>query len=55
MQSVPFTTRAESLYFACSPELGVVSYGGCRDEALNNLADEVRMLEVDAGEGSHAR
>jgi hypothetical protein len=55
MQSTPFTTRAESLYFACSPELGVVSYGGCQDEALNNLAEDVRALELETGEENHAR
>jgi hypothetical protein len=36
------TAKTEGLYFACSPECGVVSYGGCRDEALNNLAEEIR-------------
>ena len=37
------TTKAESLYCACSPEWGVISYGNCRDEALNNLTDEIRI------------
>ena len=37
------TTKTESLYCACSPEWGVVSYGNCRDEALNNLQDEIRI------------
>jgi len=37
------TAKTESLYCACSPELDIVSYGGCRDEALNNLIDEIRM------------
>jgi hypothetical protein len=51
------TAKTESLYFACSPEWGVVSYGACRDEALNNLTDEVRLYEreQEAGEGSHAQ
>jgi hypothetical protein len=31
-----------TLYAACSPELGVVSYGRCQDEALNNLTDAIR-------------
>ena len=35
------TTKTESLYCACSPELDIISYGGCRDEALNNLQDEI--------------
>lgn len=37
------TVKTESLYCACSPELDIVSYGGCRDEALNNLQDEIRL------------
>ena len=38
-----FTLKLETLYAACSPELGVVSYGQCQDEALNNLSDELRQ------------
>ena len=51
------TTKAESLYCACSPEWGVISYGACRDEALNNLADEVRLCEQETTEGerTHAQ
>jgi hypothetical protein len=51
------TIKTESLYCACSPEWGVVSYGNCRDEALNNLTDEVRLCEqeVAAGEESHVQ
>lgn len=37
------TTKTESLYCACSPEWGLISFGGCRDEALNNLQDEIRL------------
>ena len=36
------TLKLDTLYAACSPELGVLSYGGCQDEALNNLAEEIR-------------
>jgi hypothetical protein len=39
------TLKIESLYAACSPELGVVSYGSCSDEALNNLTDEIRIRQ----------
>jgi hypothetical protein len=42
MQPDPITTKTESLYRACSPELDVVSYGACREEAINALADEIR-------------
>ncbi len=34
--------KVDSLYLACSPELGVVSYGQYQDEALNNLVEEIR-------------
>jgi len=37
-----FAFKADTLYIACSPELGAVSYGHCQDEALNNLTDEIR-------------
>jgi hypothetical protein len=48
------TAKTESLYFACSPERDVVSYGGCQDEALNNLQDELQIREQTAGEENHA-
>ena len=40
-----FAFKADTLYIACSPELGAVSYGHCQDEALNNLADEIRQQQ----------
>jgi hypothetical protein len=50
-----FTATTESFYTACSPELAVVTYGECRDEAVNNLRDEVRIRDQAAGEGNNAR
>ena len=47
--------KIDTLYLACSPELDLVSYGGCQDEAVNNLADDVRTLEWEAREGNHAQ
>jgi hypothetical protein len=48
---VAFTFEIETLYAACSPELGVVSYGHCQDEALNNLTDELHQrVEVRTGD-----
>ena len=38
-----FTHKITSLYFAYAPEFDVSAYGGCRDEALNNLSDELRQ------------
>jgi hypothetical protein len=40
------TLKISTLYAACSPELGVVSYGRCQDEALNNLTDEIRIRRL---------
>ena len=42
------TLKITSLYVAYAPEFDVSAYGGCRDEALNNLADEIRQRQ---GEG----
>jgi hypothetical protein len=39
------TTKTGSFYTACSPELAVISYGSCRDEAINNLGDELQKRE----------
>ena len=41
-----FTAKTESFYTACSPELAVITYGECRDEAVNNLRDEVCIREL---------
>ena len=38
------TLKADTLYLACSPELGVVTYGHCQDEALNNLERDHEFL-----------
>jgi len=45
MQTATLTIKTSTFYAACSPELGVVCYGGCRDEAINNLADELQTLK----------
>ena len=39
------TIKLDTLYAACSVDFGVVSYGLCQDEALNNLTDELRERE----------
>jgi hypothetical protein len=41
-----FAFKSDTLYIACSPELGVFSFGHCQDEALNNLTDEIRERGV---------
>ena len=45
------TLRIDTLYVACSPELGVLSYGQCRDEALNNLAADLQSMHSATGGG----
>jgi len=42
------TLKITSLYVAYAPELNVSAYGACRDEALNNLADEIREHQKEA-------
>ena len=37
------TLKRQSLYAAYAPEFNVSAYGGCQDEALNNLTDEIRQ------------
>ena len=33
--------KTETLYCAYTPEWGLFTFGACRDEALNNLQDEL--------------
>jgi hypothetical protein len=40
-----------ALYTAYTDEFGVTAFGHCRDEAINNLADEIRARQA-AGQGS---
>lgn len=44
-----FTHKIKSLYVAYAPQFDLSAYGSCRDEALNNLADNIRLRM--AGEG----
>ena len=50
-----YTLKIDTLYLACSPELNLVSYGACQDEALNNLQEDVSRREQARRERSHAR
>jgi len=40
------TLKVTTLYVAYAPGFDVTAYGGCRDEALNNLADELRQRDA---------
>ena len=50
-----FTQKITSLYVACAPEFNVSAYGGCRDEALNNLIDEIRERSTSRNETREER
>jgi hypothetical protein len=38
-----FTLKITTLYVAYAPDFDVAAYGGCQDEALNNLTEELRQ------------
>ena len=43
MITTTLTVKQASLYVAYAPGFNVSAYGTCRDEALNNLTDELRQ------------
>jgi hypothetical protein len=53
-----FTLKITTLYVAYAPDFDLAAYGGCQDEALNNLADELRERRAEETTGhkenSHA-
>ena len=53
----PIIRRITSLYGAYAPDFNLSAYGNCRDEALNNLTDEIRqrqeVLEPTGDERKH--
>jgi hypothetical protein len=55
LQFTTLTLKITSLYVAYAPELGVSAYGSCRDEALNNLADEIGQQQGRLAETGHER
>ena len=42
------TLKLGTLYGAYAEELDLAAYGNCRDEALNNLAEEIIQQTSDA-------
>jgi hypothetical protein len=49
----PITLKLNSIYIAYAPEFELAAYGSYRDEALNNLGDELRLrhgVKVQTGE-----
>lgn len=43
MTTQMLTFKLQTLYGAYAPSFDVSAYGACRDEALNNLTDELRQ------------
>ncbi len=53
MLTPTLTHKVTSIYAAYAPEFDVTAWGGCQDEALNNLAEAIREREVsEQGSGS---
>lgn len=46
----PPSPSNKPLYIAYAPEFGVSAYGGRRDEALNDLSDEIAEHQQSRGE-----
>ena len=46
--NIALTRKITGIYVAYAPRFELSAYGSCRDEALNNLSDEIRQLEKDA-------
>ena len=46
MTATTITLKHESLYVAYAPDFDVSAWGSCRDEALNNLATEIRQHDT---------
>jgi hypothetical protein len=42
----PVTTKVTSIYAAYAPEFDLTAWGGCQDEALNNLAEAIRERQM---------
>jgi hypothetical protein len=50
MIPLKLTFKAQSLYVAYAPQFDVSAYGGCQDEALNNLTEQIRQAGDGTGE-----
>ena len=46
------TMKIQGLYFAFAPDVGVCSYGGCLEEAVNSLTDELRSERAGTGQAA---
>ena len=53
--SPTLTFKAQSFYIACAPQQGIVSFGGCFEEAANSLTDQLRSDEREATTGDERK
>jgi hypothetical protein len=42
MATATIIQKSATLYFAWAPDAGVFSYGGCFEEAVNSLTEELK-------------
>jgi hypothetical protein len=52
MQISILTRKTETFYTAIAPALALVSYGQCREEAQNNLQEDIRARRENAESGA---
>jgi hypothetical protein len=50
-----FAIKQDTLYVAYAPEFDLSAYGGCRDEALNNLSDQLRQQRAEKATGKERK
>ena len=50
-----FTFKAQSFYVAYAPEAGILSYGGCFEEAANGLVEQLRSIESEKPTGEEEK
>lgn len=55
MTTTTFTRKITSIYVAYAPEFNVSAYGGCRDEALNNLTEEIHLRNRERSTGEERK
>jgi hypothetical protein len=49
------TFKARGFYVAYAPQSGIVSYGGCFEEAANGLTDQLRSSESEKQTGEERK
>ena len=49
------TFKSQGYYVAYSPQAGIVSYGGCFEEAANGLVDQLRSSESENRTGEERK